>query len=418
MRIENVDVWNGEQLLSGVDLEWFVEGADATIARVEASKRVDAPGTRLGVIPGLIDTHVHLIGYAGTGHTDFLSWPVTTRPEEQVLHGLANARTALRAGVTTLRDLSADDIQFSLARALNAGIVEGPRLLAYGMVSMTAGHGDLFTPPAVTQRRPTADGADACRKLVRQWARAGADGIKIATSGGVLSVGDKASWRNHTREELDAIVDEAHALSLPVAAHAHTAEGIGIALDVGADSIEHGTLVTAEQSRSIAASGVSIAPTILINDRIASGARAVSPEQSAKAAELVSQRDALFRGAVDAGVDFVLGTDANGHHVAFGDQMEEIRAMAKLFEWDAARALASATTRAASVIGRADSLGRLTVGYTADFVVMRGRPWEDLVDLDVSRIVAVVSRGRVVAGSLPMRRDLRPGTASSPRCEV
>ncbi|MCS5495676.1 amidohydrolase family protein [Cnuibacter physcomitrellae] len=414
MRIENVEVWDGERTLGVGSVEWSVADGDGTITGVSAVASASgsasgaagtgasgAAGAGLSVIPGLIDTHVHLIGYAGRGHADFLSWPLTTRPEEQVLHGLAHAQAALRGGVTTLRDLSADEIQFSLARAVNSGLIEGPRLLAHGMVSMTAGHGDLFTPAAFPLRKPTADGPDECRKLVRQWARAGADGIKIATSGGVLSVGDKASWRNHTRAEIDAIVDEAHALSMPVAAHAHTAEGIDIALDAGVDSIEHGTLIGEEQAARIAASGVTVAPTLLINDRIASGERAVSPEQSAKAAELVSRRDALMRAAADAGVDFVLGTDANGHHVDFGDQMAEVRAMAGVFGWSADRALQSATSRAAAAIGRGSSLGRLAPGYAADLVVLRGRPWDDLGALDVSRIVAVVSRGRVVAGALP-----------------
>ena len=403
MRIDHVEIWDGERHLGVADLEW-TGGRDGTITAVHAASGADAaPDGVLSVIPGLIDTHVHLIGNAGPDPADFLSWPLTTRPEEQVLHGLAHARAALRSGVTTLRDLSADEVQFSLARAVNTGVVEGPRLLAHGMVSMTAGHGDLFTPAAYPLRRPTADGPDACRGLVRHWARAGADGIKIATSGGVLSAGDRASWRNHTPAEIDAIIDEAHALSLPVAAHAHTAEGIQVALDAGVDSIEHGTLVTGDQARRIAAAGITIAPTLLINDRIAAGERAASPGQAAQAAELVARRDGLLRAAADVGVDFVLGTDANGFHVGFGDQHAEVRAMARVFGWDAARALAAATSRAAAAIGEGDRLGRIAPGYAADFVVLRGRPWDDLRDLDVSRIVAVVSRGRVVAGAVPAK---------------
>lgn len=204
-RIENIEIWDGKRALGSCRLEWTSDDRDGTISAVTPAAGADeAPGPEADwyVIPGLIDTHVHLIGYAGPGRVEFLTWPLITRPEEQVLHGLAHARAALAGGVTTLRDLSADEIQFSLARAVNAGIVSGPRLLAYGMVSMTAGHGDLFTPPAFPHRKPTADGPDACRRLVREWARAGADGIKIATSGGVLSVGDKAVWRNHTPAEI------------------------------------------------------------------------------------------------------------------------------------------------------------------------------------------------------------------------
>ena len=187
-----------------------------------------------------------------------------------------------------------------------------------------------------------------------------------------------------------------------MAAHAHTADGIQIALDAGADSIEHGTLITAAQAEQATARAVTVAPTLMINDRIAAGAAGVSAEQSAKAGELVVERDQLMRNAAAVGVDFVLGTDANGHHVAFGDQMEEVRMMRRVFGWSPARALESATTRAAAALGRSTSLGRLAPGFAADFVVLRGRPWLDIDHLDVDRIVAVVSRGRVVAGDLTL----------------
>jgi imidazolonepropionase-like amidohydrolase len=269
------------------------------------------------------------------------------------------------------------------------------------MVSMTAGHGDMFTPEAISQRRPTADGPDECRKLVRHWARAGVDGIKIATSGGVLSTGDKASWRNYTREEIETIVDEAHALGMLVAAHAHTEAGIQVALDTGCDSIEHGTFISTAQAAEAARRGVSIAPTMLINDAIASRRVPVSDEQAQKASDVIVQRDGLMRAAADIGADFVLGTDANGYHVAFGDEMDELRLMSSVIGYSAERTLQAATTRAALAIGRADDLGRLAPGFKADFVVLRGRPWENLDSLRVENIVAVVSRGRVVAGALP-----------------
>jgi len=394
--IEGVHLWDGTGFRGLTSMTWSADGADGAIRSWEPTET----DSGLSVIPGLIDTHVHLIGNASSTPAGFLTWPLVTRPEEQVLHGLAHARRALAAGVTTVRDLSANEIQFSLRRGLDLGLVEGPRVLAYGMVSMTGGHGDLFTPPAVADRPPVADGPDACRALVRHWARAGADGIKIATSGGVLSVGDKAAWRNHTAAEIDAIVDEAHALGMQVAAHAHTPEGIAIALDHGVDSLEHATMLPDAEARRIVERGISVAPTLLINDRIAQGIGA-DEEQAAKAGALVESRDGLLRAAAELGVEFVLGTDANGFHVKFGEQMTEVREMARLFGWSAARALRSATSRAAVTVGRPD-LGRLAPGLPADFIVLGGRPWDTIEELDVDRIVAVVSRGRVVSGALPL----------------
>lgn len=395
MTIDGARLWDGTGFRGLSTVSWVADGADGAISSIAPA----VADSGLSVIPGLVDTHVHLVGNAGSTPSGFLTWPLVTRPEEQVLHGLAHARRALDGGVTTVRDLSANEVQFSLRRALEQGIVDGPRVLAYGMVSMTGGHGDLFTPSAVPNRPPVADGPDACRALVRHWARAGADGIKIATSGGVLSVGDKAAWRNHTSAEIDAIVDEAHALGLRVAAHAHTPEGVRIALDHGVDSIEHGTLLPAEQAERLVSAGVSVAPTLLINDRIAHGVGA-DEEQAAKAGALLETRDERLRAAADLGVDFVLGTDANGFHVRFGEQMTEVREMARIFGWTAERALQAATSRAAATVGRSD-LGRLVRGAPADFVVMRGRPWETIDELTVDRLVAVVSRGRVVRGTLP-----------------
>jgi imidazolonepropionase-like amidohydrolase len=238
---------------------------------------------------------------------------------------------------------------------------------------------------------------------VRRWARAGADGIKITTSGGVLSMGDKAAWRNHTFEEVEATVEEAHALGLPVAAHAHTEAGIQVAIDAGVDSIEHATLLSGAQAEVIARRRTPVAPTLLINDAIAEARVPVTTESQHKAAALVAARDDLFRKAADAGVDFVLGTDANGHHVDFGDQMEEVRRMGQVFGWDPGRCLQAATSAAAGTVGLGDRIGRLAVGFGADLLVVRGRPWEDLRSLDTANLVAVVSQGRVVAGSLPAR---------------
>ncbi|MCW2164913.1 Imidazolonepropionase [Microbacterium hydrothermale] len=392
-------IWDGVDHLGVGTVRFSDTGPSGLIesVRVSASDGEAA----YTVLPGLIDTHVHLIGNASDTPADFLSWPLTTRPEEQVLHGLSHARRALAVGVTTVRDLAADDVQFSLARALEAGVVEGPRVLAYGLVNMTGGHGDLFIPPAVVERKPVADGPDACRALVRRWARSGADGIKVPVSGGVLSVGDKASWRNYTDAEIAAIVDEAHALGMRVAAHAHTEDGIRRALAHGVDSVEHATKLTDALAAQMVAAGTTVAPTLLINDRIADGSVTVAPGQREIAQELVSGRDPVFRAAAAAGVEFVLGTDANGFHVGFDDQWEELQAMARVFGWDAPRTLRAATSRAAAAIGREHDLGRIAAGFAADLVVVRGRPWQDPASLRADAVVAVVARGRVVAGALP-----------------
>ncbi|MDA4894590.1 amidohydrolase family protein [Streptomyces sp. MS2A] len=392
--IRGVPLWDGVAFRGASRIEWSGD-------RIETVADDEPAHDDLCVIPGLIDTHVHLGAYSGTGHADWSSWPLITPWEEQVFHIAHNAQKAARGGVTTLRDLSGDERQLAVKRAFDEGIQPGPRILVNGAVGMTAGHGDLFIPPHYPHRGRVADSPDECRKLVREYARLGADGIKIFTSGGVLSMGDKVGWRNQTLDEIRTTIDEAHALGMPVAAHSHSAEGNEIALAVGADSIEHGTGLERDQWDRLIERNVSIAPTLLINDAIADGRVNVGEEAQAKAKDVVAYRDSLFGDAGRAGIRFVLGTDANGVFVQFGDQMEEVRLMARMFGWTAERALVSATSDAADVVRMGDRIGSLAPGRAADLVVLRGRPWEDIEDLRVENIVAVVSRGRLVHGALP-----------------
>jgi imidazolonepropionase-like amidohydrolase len=396
--LSGIRVWDGAADRGPCEISW----ADGHLIEVGPSE--DAGRYRgLCVIPGLVDTHVHLLGFAGGRERvegfDTFTWPLVTIREEQALHAAANAQRAMRAGVTTLRDLGADEAQAAVARVFDAGVMSGPRVIAFGPVGMTAGHLDLFTPRAVRDRPPTADGPDACRALVRRWARAGLTGIKIYTSGGVLSMGDAVGWRNHTRAEIDATVDEAHALGMLVACHTHSAEGIAIALDAGVDSIEHGTGMTADQAIELAARGIAVAPTLLINDMIASGTAPVPEESRRIAAELMVHRDRELRSAADAGVDFVLGTDANGYLLEFGDEWDELRRMAQVLGWPAERVLRAGTSAAASAVR--SPAGRLAAGRPADFVVMTGDPVGRIADLSAANVLAVVCRGRLVAGELP-----------------
>lgn len=395
--LTNVAVWDGERYRGFGALDW----QDGRITEMRIDEGVDAADGVLSVIPGLVDTHVHLEGYAGTGTVDWTTWPIITPAPERALHVLAHARRAAASGVTTLRDLAGSDVQLGVARGLDAGLVPGPRVLVNGPVGMTAGHGDLFTPPHYPYRPPVADSPDECRKLVRTWARAGVDGIKIFTSGGVLSMGDRVGWRNQTPQEIAATVDEAHALGMLVAAHTHTAEGVDIALEFGVDSIEHGTGIQERHWDALREGNIPVAPTLLINDVIAQRRVPVSDEAAHKAQAVVAERDAHFAAAAEAGIRFVLGTDANGIFVRFGDQLEELRLMRRAFGWTSERSLIAGTSDAADAIRLTATTGRLAPGLAADFVVVRGRPWVELDELTDDSIVAVVARGEVVSGRLP-----------------
>lgn len=217
----------------------------------------------------------------------------------------------------------------------------------------------------------------------------------------MLSIGDKVGWRNQTLAEIRTTIDEAHALGMLVAAHTHSTEGVQIALDEGVDSIEHGTGIMPSQWEALTSRNIPVAPTLLINDLIAAGEVPVSEEAQEKAKTVVAERDAQFTEAGRAGVRFVLGTDANGAMVKFGDQHQEIRMMAEKFDWTPERALIASTSDAAAAVGLEGRVGSLVEGFGADLLVIRGRPWEDIDVLRPENLVAVVSRGVLVAGSLP-----------------
>jgi len=392
MDIEGIRVWDGEQERGLMTVH--VEAGH--IVGMDPADTDHYPG--LSLIPGLIDTHVHLGAYAGSEPVDERYWRLVTPPEERTLHAAAQAQKALAVGVTTLRDMASREMEVAVARAFAAGVLVGPRVLTHGWISMTAGHGDLITPPGFPVRPPTADGPTACRRMVREYARMGVDGIKIFTSGGVLSIGDRNEWRNFTAEELAAIVDEAHALGLPVAAHTHTEAGIAAALEAGVDSLEHATAITADQARLAAKRGITVAPTLLIAERIASGAVPVPAESRQKADALLSVRDAAFRRAFELGTPFVLGTDASGTTLPLGSEWAELAAMVSRIGMSPEDALRAATSRAARAVGLAERIGRVAPGYEADLVVVQGMPWRTAEDMDAHRVKAVWRRGTLVSG--------------------
>ncbi len=368
----------------------------------EGARRVDVSGRT--VMPGLIDAHVHLLSYAGEGRRDVHMWSVATFAEEQLLHGAANARKALLAGFTTVRDMAGGRAEISLKHALDEFVLDGARVVAAGFVGMTGGHGDLFAPPAV-ERRPyaVADGIDECRRAVRRHARDGADLIKICTSGGVLSLGDKNEWRNYTDDETRAIVDEAHALAMRVSAHAHTRDGIAQALDAGVDSIEHGSRLDAELARRMAASGTRLCPTLAIHEqiRLHGKERGVPPASLAKAEALHAGRLAGARLAKEAGVRIFAGTDSS-NVLPFGLHAWELELLHDEIGLTAMEAIVAATRDAAEAVGLGDRTGTLEPGKWADLLIVDGDPLGDLAVLrDQARIRSVYREGRLLVDRAP-----------------
>ncbi len=351
------------------------------------------------VMPGLIDAHVHLRSFAGTGHQDVHLWNVLTFIEEQTIHCAANAITALESGVTTVRDMAGGRPEIATRHVMEQGILPGARIVVSGFVGMTAGHGDMFVPAGIERRMwPPADGIDACRKLIREYARDGVDFIKLCTSGGVLSIGDKSEWRNYTDEETRAIVDEAHALGKPVAAHAHTRSGIYQALTAGVDTLEHGTHLDEELIEMMLKQGTWLCPTLAIGEFILThgNERGIPAESLAKSRETDGYRQQSMRMAYRAGVKIFMGTDSC-NTMAFGGHARELQLMHERIGMTVMETIVAATSAAAEAIGLGDLTGTVASGRAADLLIVDGDPLADISVLqDRSTLLGVVKDGRIL----------------------
>lgn len=370
------------------------EVTSQTAAPSNDAQVIDVNGAT--VMPGLIDGHVHLLSNAGEKVENIHLWNVLTFTEEQTLHAAANAVKALQSGVTTVRDLAGSRPEIAVKHVMDAHIFPGARVITAGFVGMTAGHGDMFCPVNIDKRIWTpADGPDECRKLVRQYARDGSDLIKICTSGGVLSVGDKSGWRNFTEEETSVIVDEAHALGMRVAAHAHSRAGIKQALDAGVDTIEHGSSLDAELIQQMVDQGTWLCPTLSISQyMISSGKERGIPEESLeKAEEMRDSRLTSVQQAYQAGVRIFMGTDSC-NTMAFGNHAWELQLMIEQLGMTTLEAIRASTSAAAEALNINHLTGTLQRGKAADLLVIDGDPIEDITALqNPQNLLAVMKEG-------------------------
>ena len=371
--VANVSVFDGRALkrrqgvLFGTEgIRWV--GAHARSPReARASRNVDGNGKTL--LPGLIDVHVHL-QFDGSADFEQESRELTSASFAAV-KAVINAKRQLDAGVTTVRDLGGmGGASIDVARAVAAGIVPGPRILAAGRaLTVTGGHGYNI---ALSRE---VDGPDAVRAAVREEIRAGATAIKLIATGGVLTPGIPASFSAFTPEELEAGVREAHERNLPVAAHAIGANGIRAAVQAGVDSIEHCNQLTAATAREMVVRGTFRSPTICAIRGILDHADRVPAYAVEKAREIEADSKKSHRTAIRAGVRPVCGTDAGTPFNPHGDAPREI---AYMIEWGMRPldALRAATANGAELL-RLPEVGTVEVGKRADLVLVDGDPADD-----------------------------------------
>ena len=381
-------------------------GPWAGVARPPGAQVIDLSDRT--VLPGFIDSHVHLSMTLGPG------WemaPVKVGPADAAILATVNAVKTLQAGFTTVRNLGDRFGEtVALRNAIEAGLVPGPRVLtARAMLSMTGGHGDWTNAfqPGVDLGGPgvgtdgICDSPDACREAVRVQVKYGADVIKISATGGVLSPGDEIGARQFSDAELAAIVGEAHALRRKVAAHAHGADGVKAAVRAGADSIEHGSILDDEAIRLMKERGTWLVPTLLAGETVEARAKSGAlPSWAVDKALAVRplMRDS-FRRAAKAGVRIAFGTDSGVSAHGLNAREFELMVQGGMTAMDA---IVAATRNAATLLGVEDDRGVVQRGKRADLVAVTGDPLADIGVL--ARPVMVIKDGRPVGpapGSAP-----------------
>jgi imidazolonepropionase-like amidohydrolase len=364
---------------------------------LDGDERIDLSGTSL--LPGLFDCHTHVV-VSSIDTMRLLQMPFSYR----FFLAARNLEATLRTGITSVRDAGGADL--GIKQAVEDGVVPGPRMqISLSMISQTGGHGDGWMPSGATveallPKHPgvpstIVDGPEAMRRTVRTLIRMGADVIKVATSGGVLSPRDKPTHAHLRPDELEALVEEASAAGIFVMAHAQAAPGIKNAIRAGIRSIDHGIYLDDEAIELMLDRGTWLVPTLVAPRGVidAADAGASIPEASvAKAREVVVTHRASFAKAVAAGVKVAMGTDSG-----VTPQGENLRELALMVEGGMTpmQAIVATTRSAAELMGVHDELGSLEPGKRADLVVVRGDPLD--VGTLAERIEAVYQDGRRVA---------------------
>ena len=363
---------------------------------LDGDEAIDATGKT--ILPGFFDCHVHVL-------LDTIDvWKLVNRPFSYNFYvAERNLRKTLDAGITSIRDAGGADL--GIKQAVMDGLIAGPRMqISLTMLSQTGGHGDDWLPSGVAiplmSEHPgipsnIVDGPDEMRRKVRELRRMGADVVKVATSGGVLSPRSNPAHAHFRPAELDVLVEEATAAGMFVMAHAQAADGIKNAVRAGIRSIEHGIFLDDEGIDLMRVRGTWLVPTLVAPRGVleAAAAGAAIPESILdKARSVIDRHTDAIQHAIEAGVRVAMGTDSGVS--PHGNNLRELELMHQLGM--APAAVLEATTRsAAQLMGVADQRGTIEPGKLADLVVIDGDPY-DFATLR-ERISAVYLGGRQVA---------------------
>src|SRR6266550_4413892 len=355
--------------------------------------------------PGFMDAHTHLtLDYSGDYNVRRLH-ELDLNVSEQAIRATIFARATVEAGFTTVRDLgsrfvgSREFVDVALRNSINQGVIVGPRMLvATKGIGATGGH---FDPTSgfrdfLFGREPNytdgiANGPDEIRKAVRFEVKNGADVIKAAVSGGVLSLADEVDTPQLTSAEMAALVDESHRLRKKVAVHCHGDQAAREAIEAGVDSIEHGSFMKPETLTRMKNKGVFLTPTLMATEWIMSKLENYPPALQAKAKAAGAARSDMFRNAVKMGIKISFGTDAAVF--PHGQNAKEFKLMVDL-GMTPIDALKSAMANDADLLGISQKVGTLEKGKFADIIAMPGDPTSDITATE--RVLFVMKEGKII----------------------
>ena len=340
------------------------------------------------LLPGLMDTHVHLIGntdlqgYENISESSYLS----------TIYGVMNAKKTLYAGFTTVRNVGASNYtDVALRDAINRGIIDGPRMLVSGPpLGITGGHCDNNLLPYELSRpsQGVVDSPWEARKKVRENRKFGADLIKFCATGGVMSKNTDVNAKQFTFQEMEAIVDEAHNHGMKVAAHAHGLEGIKTAINAGVDSVEHSSFIDEETIMLAIKNDVFLSMDIYVSDYILgegalNGILEESLEKERKTGRLQREN---FRKAVNLGAKITFGTDAGIFE--HGNNARQFKYMVK-WGMTSLQAIQASTIVAADLLG-INNIANIKENFYADIIGVEDNP---IVNIEALENVTFVMKG-------------------------
>jgi len=374
-------------------------GPRVAVPQPDGAEVIDAQGGY--ILPGIIDAHVHLMFEAGDPMT-----AVVTPFSYNFYQAMTYMRRTVECGVTTVRDAAGTDA--GTKKAVEDGLFLGPRMqISITALSTTGGHGDGWNLSGIDlpmmvdyPGMPNAivDGEEAVRKKVREVLRAGAEVIKVCSTGGVMSPTDHPEFTQFTIEELKVMVQEAHfRKGIRVMSHAQGAEGIKNAIKAGIHSIEHGMFIDDEALELMLEHGTFLVPTLVAPVGVIEQAAETGrmPEYALRKAQetIDAHRESIAR-AYKAGVRIAMGTDAGV--VPHGTNLRELGLMADL-GMTPVDVLVASTKVAAECLGWEDRVGTLEVGKFGDAIVTSVNPLEQIHDLaDTANVTVVIKGGEVV----------------------